>query len=284
MRGDSSHTHKGTLYPTHLRQTRPYRPSRPHAARWVRWTLMAATAPVLRSCGRRKNSCTKRHPHRLPRRVPAQHRYPRRRRRARTVEATRGALTTSQRCALRGACVAAKTVVTRLRTVRRTGRASIWTTMTTTTTVRGICAWPAHLHTRGSHTMPQFFTPFAAFSSIDHTLPPLSLQTHLFPRPCLSRHSHVPFCASSVLSISVTLSHPVPFFSFFFSFFLHLLMHYIAHVHVVTHTQYSQIFRYYSWGKLCVIHIYDTTEPFFLVWSSVCASTSFCGVGPIVLS
>ena len=175
MHDDSSHTRKGTLSPTHSHPTRPYRPSRLHAARWARWTLTAAMAPALRSCGRHKNSCTRRRPHRSPRRVRAQRQYPRRRRRAQTVEVTRGARTTSRQCALRGACAVVTTATTRPRTVQRTG---IWMRTMRTTTAPGICAWLAHLRIRGStrsaifyHSHPRLWH---LFSSIDHTSNPPS--------------------------------------------------------------------------------------------------------------
>ena len=197
---------------------------------------MVAMAPVLRSCGQHKNSCTKRRPRRSPRHVRARRRYLKRRRRARTVEATKGARTTSRRYAPRGAYVAAKTVVTMSRTVRRTARASIWTTMMTTMTARVICAWQAHSHTRGStRRCHDFYRLRHLVASIIHK--PTYYHAHASHDGLSSTQLTLSsFCASPVLSISVTLSHPVRFFLLFVSF----LMHYIAPVHVVTHTQYSQ--------------------------------------------
>ena len=280
MHGDSSHIRKGTLFPTHSHPTRPYRPSQLHAARWVRWTLTAAMAPVLRSCDRRKNLCTKRRPHRSPRRVRAQRRYPRRRRRVRTVEATREARTTSQLCALHGACAVVAVATTRLRTGRQTG---IWMRTMRTTTAPGICAWLAHLRIRGS-TRSAIFTipsPFLAASITPkhprpNLPPPQQTDSLIFSRPCLSRHRsqfHSHFPPSVLLPCSrtcLTLSF----------FFLSLFFFDALHCTSACCKLYSilSIFRYYSWGTLCVIHN-DYNRTFF--WSGprcVCV----CGVLPII--
>ncbi|KAH9065058.1 hypothetical protein EDB83DRAFT_2291586 [Lactarius deliciosus] len=242
MHGGSSRTHKETLSRTHLHQTRPYRSLRHHAARWVRWTLTVGMAPALPTCGRRKNSCIKRHPHPLLRRVRARRRYPRRKLRVPMVEATGGARMTSRRCAPRGACAVVTIVGTRVRTGRRTGKGSTWT-MTTTTMAQEICAWRARSRTRGSADIPFHLQHLAAsITPLSSFLPhfsSLSPQTHLFPRPCLfltpvSAPLTLLFRAPPVLSLLPCLPcqffHLSPLFSFSFPFFL---MHYIAHVHVV---------------------------------------------------
>jgi hypothetical protein len=275
MHGDSSHIRKGTLSPTHSHPTRPYRPSRPHAARWVRWTHTAAMAPALRSCARRKNSCTKRRPHRLPRRVHARRRYPRRRRRARTVEATGEARMTSRQCALRGACVAA---TTRLRTGRRTGRASIWTRTMRTTMAPGICAWPAHLRIRGS-TRSAIFTFCGIFSSIDHNprpnppAPPQQTNSLIFhdhashATDLSSTHTFLLLC-SFRRALEPVSPCPLLFFLYFFD---------ALHRTRACCKPYSilSIFRYYSRGTHSALYIYTIQLNLSLVRPSVCVCGEF---------
>lgn len=152
-----------------------------------------------------------------------------------------------------------------------------------TTTAPGICAWLAHLRIRGStrsaifyHSHPRLWH---LFSSIDHTLvlthfsPPQQTDSLIFSRPCLLRHRsqfHSHFPPSVLLPCSrtcLTLS------SFFFSLFFFFDA---LHCTSACCKLYSilSIFRYYSWGTLCVIHD-DYNRTFF--WSGprcVCVACS----------
>jgi hypothetical protein len=245
MLGGSSPTPKETLSHTYVPPIPLCRSFRLPAARWVQWMPTVATVPALPTCGRPKNSYTKRHPRLSLQHVHTRLAYRRQRRRVRTAAVTK-ARTTNRRCAQHGACAAAMTAGMTVMMRQRMGKASI---LMKTRMAQEICAWRARLPAPGGSAA---LSPYTSWNApVAFSIP---VEPHLSPHHTYSctQSSSVPltdrdnflFCTLfRALDICLRVSscqNPLP--SFFFvslaSFSLFGALH--GTRACCTHTQYFQ--------------------------------------------